>query len=127
MNPVLRLIALCVGVLLLATPTAFGCAGPGTMSADCPMVGMESMTEMAGSPCHESAPMPDDCCDLEPAPEPIQAPSCETAKLTIELDAADLPASATMMPPVRLTAQAIADAPPEHDIGLYTLFSSLLL
>ena len=122
-----RLTALIVCALLLSVPVAAGCGGPGTMSADCPMIGMQSMAEMVGSPCHESAPIPDDCCDIEPAPEPIQAPSFEQVKLIIALDVAELPAAGAVAPPIRLAARESLDRLPEHDVGRYTLFSSLLL
>jgi hypothetical protein len=135
MKTLSRLTALSVCALLLASPAAFGCGGPAMMAADCPMVGMDGMGEMAdsmpssmaGSSCHESDQMAEDCCDVEPAPEPIQAPRFETVKLLIALEAADLPVNATLAPPVRPQDWAAPDSLRELDVGRYTLFSSFLL
>ena len=130
-----RISALSACALLLAVPAAFGCGGPGMMAADCPMVGMDGMGEMAdsmptattGSSCHESDQMAEDCCDIEPAPEPIQAPTFETVKLLIALEATDLPVMASLVPPVQSLNWQVPEGLREHDVGRYTLFSSLLL
>lgn len=138
-----RFTALSVCALLLAAPAAFGCGGPGMMAADCPMVGMDGTGEMAhsdasgvasapasampSSSCHESDQMAEGCCDVEPAPEPIQAPTFETVKLLIALEATDLPVMASLVPPVQSLNWAVPEGLREHDVGRYTLFSSLLL
>jgi hypothetical protein len=128
MNPAFRIIALCIGVLLLATPTAFGCAGPAMMAADCPMVEMAGMAgSMAGPSCHETDRMAEDCCDVEPAPEPVQAPSFETVKLFVALEAMDRSTMATVIPPVQPLNRVAAGSFSECDVGRYTLFSSFLL
>jgi hypothetical protein len=138
-----HLTALSVCALLLAAPTAFGCGGPGMMAADCPMIGMDEMGEMAhsessraasamasaipSSSCHESDQVAEDCCDVEPAPEPIQAPTFETVKLLIALEATDLPVMASLAPPLQSPNWRVPEGLREHDVGRYTLFSSLLL
>lgn len=132
MKPLVRLTALGICALLVSVPVAAGCLGSGMMADDCPMLTEQTTVSSADMPCHQSAPpadlpVSDDCCDGEVAPEPIQAPSFETVKLIIALEAAELPVADAAAPPAQLILRKSAESPSERDVGRYTLFSSLLL
>jgi hypothetical protein len=128
MRRLTRLTALCVGVLLLAAPAAFACGELGTMTSRCPMAEMADMSgSMGTSICHDSGQMSKDCCGLPSTPEPIKALSFEGAKLLTALEVTDLEVAAPLTPPGPPPHSTPVDAFHLHDLGRYTLFSSLLL
>jgi len=125
MNRPIRYTALCVGVLLLAVPAAWACGEFGAMAAQCPM--SERTESMGTSMCHDGGQMPEVCCDLTSAAEPMQALSVENAKLLAAFEVTDLQEVA----PPALVALPLhstsVDAFWPRDLGRYTLFSSFLL
>ena len=126
MTSLTRLTALCVGVLLLAAPAVWACGELGLMSSEC------DMPEMAGSMsgtsmCHDGGQMSDECCDVESAPEPLQAVPFESIELLTTLKAADLQVAASLAPDVLPPHSMPVDGFRLHDLGRFALFSSFLL
>ena len=120
-----RFTVLCVAVLLLAAPSAFACGELGAMlTSPCPMA---EMSQSRGtSPCHDANQMAEDCCNIQSAPESMQALSFESVKLLVSLEVTDLQVVAPLAPAAMPHATP-ADAFRLHDLGRYTLFSSFLL
>ncbi len=118
-----RLIALCVGALLLAAPAAWACGELGAMTPQCPMTAMQGST--GTSMCHDGGRMSEDCCDFASASEPMQALSVDNAKLLMAPEVTDLRVVAPLAPAALPPHSADALRPP--DLGRYTLFSSFLL
>lgn len=89
------------------------------------------MAEMPGpistSICHACGQMSGDCCDIRPAPEPTQALTFGSTGLLTALEVTDLEVVAPLAPAVLPPCSALADAFRLHNLGRYTLFSSLLL
>jgi len=124
MKHLIRLTALCVGLLLLAAPVVWACGEFSAMTPQCPMT--EMTDTMGTSMCHDAGQM-SDCCDVTSAPEPMQALSVESAKLLMALEVTDLQVAAALAPAALLLRSMSAEAFRQHDLGRYTLFSSFLL
>ncbi len=139
-----RFVALFVGALLLAAPAVgASCGDTGPMAPRCPMPETAGMPGPAGAahaghaveaaapagatPCHGAAPVPQDCCDVRSAPEPIEALSFEGPRPIRALESVGSQVQAPLPPAAapQRTASAIADR--LHDPGRCTLYSSFLL
>ncbi len=126
-----RFTALCVGVLLLAAPSAFACGELGAMMpSQCSMaekIEMAETAETCTSMCHDGGQMSADCCDVRSAPEPIPALSVESVKLLTALEVTAVQIVALPASAVLLRQFAPAHAFRLHELGRYTLFSSFLI
>jgi hypothetical protein len=121
----IRLTALSLGALLLAGPASLACGEFGARTSHCAAAETVRSNDTS-MPCGCDQ-MSTACCDMPSAREAMQGSSFEIVQLVDVPEAASLEAVALLAPATLMSHSTSADAFRRHDVGRYTLFSSLLL
>jgi hypothetical protein len=144
-----QLFIILLGVLIVHVPTASGCAGEvGMMVDDCPMTEMkvddvpmpddcpmgnmlagqdrQDVPARSGD-CSDCGRIADECCDVEPSPEPMSAHTLAGIQYGSTLALAELPVTPRVAPALQSPQHVPPDERHLSDLRRFTLLSALLL